>query len=47
MRGRPAPEDPAAQEAEMENVAYIRADAVRGMDPAGNRFICGSDEQRR
>ena len=31
----------------MEDVAQIRADAVRGMGTAGNRFICGSDEQRR
>ena len=44
MRGRPAPENPAAQEAEAENVAQIRACAVRGMDTAGNRLACGSDE---
>jgi hypothetical protein len=45
MRGRPTPEDPAAQEADLEDVADIRADAARGMDTAGNRFISGSDER--
>src|ERR1017187_1590088 len=45
MRGRPTPEDPAAQEAKLEDVAAIRADAVRGMDTAGNRFVSGSDER--
>ena len=44
MRGRPAPEDPATQKAELENMAYIRADTVRGMGTAGNRFICGRDK---
>jgi hypothetical protein len=44
LRGT-TPEDPAAQEAELEDVADIRADASRGMDTAGNRFICGSDER--
>src|ERR1035437_1113616 len=45
MRGRPTPEDPGAQEAELEEVADIRADAVRGMDTAGNHFISGSDQR--
>jgi hypothetical protein len=44
MRGRPAPEDPAAQEAESEDVADIGADTVRGMCPAGNCFVCGCDK---
>ncbi|SPE55440.1 hypothetical protein SBV1_2200028 [Verrucomicrobia bacterium] len=44
VRRGPTPEDPAAQEAESENTAQIRANDVRGMGPAGNRFVCGSDE---
>ena len=44
MRGRPTPEDSAAQKAESENVAQIGTHAVRGMDAARERLIDGSDK---
>ena len=44
MRRRPAPENSAAQEAKMEDMADVRADAVRRMGPAGKRFVGGSDQ---
>ncbi len=44
MRGRPTPEDPAAQNAESENVAQISTHAVRGMDAARKRFVDGGDK---
>ena len=47
VRRRPAPEDPTAQPAEAEDVTYVRADAVRRMDAARNRFVCGRDERTK
>ena len=44
MRGRPTPEDSAAQNAESENVAQIGTHAVRGMDAARERLVNGSDK---
>jgi len=43
VRGRPAPKDPAAQQAEFENMGQVRADAVRRMGTTCNRFVSGSD----
>lgn len=44
MGGRPAPEDPAAQKAESENMTQIGSHAMRGMDAACKRFVCGSNK---
>ena len=45
MRRRPAPEDSAAQPAEVKDMTYVRADAVRRMGATGNRFVCGRDKR--
>ena len=45
MRRRPAPEDPAAQKAEVEDMTYVRADAVRRMDATRNRLVGGGDKR--
>src|ERR1039458_4212502 len=39
VRGRPAPEDPAAQEAEAKRMANIRAQTARRMNAARDHFI--------
>ena len=45
MRRWPAPENSAAQKAEVEDMTDVRADAVRRMDAARNRFVCGRDKR--
>ena len=45
MRRRPAPEDSTAQPAEVEDMTYVRADAVRRMDATRNRFVCGRNQR--
>jgi len=39
-----SPEDAAAEEAEMEDMSQIRADAVQRMGAAGKRFVSGRDD---
>ena len=45
VRRRPAPENPAAHPAEAEDMTDVRADAVRRMDAARERFVSGRNQR--